>query len=145
MRNEFSAERNTAGAAMFGRSTGVYNSFGSTFLTFLRRHNLFKMMRFAEVFPDQQTVSTLLAQLSWSHLIEIIPFENSLQRDFYTEMYRVERWSVRTLRDKIPSLLYERTAISRKPKELARQKLQVLREEVGSLRLTKYGLRRIAA
>jgi predicted nuclease of restriction endonuclease-like (RecB) superfamily len=35
-------------------------------------------------------------------------------------MARVERWSVRTLRQKIQGMLYERTAISRKPDELAR-------------------------
>jgi predicted nuclease of restriction endonuclease-like (RecB) superfamily len=44
-------------------------------------------------------------------------------------MCRLERWSVRTLRAKIQGMLYERTAISRKPDELARQELDALREE----------------
>jgi predicted nuclease of restriction endonuclease-like (RecB) superfamily len=44
-------------------------------------------------------------------------------------MCRVERWSVRTLRQKIASMLYERTALSRRPAELARLELQSLREE----------------
>lgn len=35
-----------------------------------------------------------------------------LQRQFYVEMARVERWSVRTLRQKVQGMLYERTAIS---------------------------------
>jgi predicted nuclease of restriction endonuclease-like (RecB) superfamily len=43
-----------------------------------------------------------------------------LQRDFYAEMCRIERWSVRTLRQKIDSMLYERTALSKKPDELVR-------------------------
>jgi predicted nuclease of restriction endonuclease-like (RecB) superfamily len=93
------------------------------------RRNLFRMIRFAEVLPDEQIVSTLSAQLSWSHFLEIIPFNDPLQRDFYAEMCRVERWSVRTLRDKIRGMLYERTAISRKPEELARQELEALRTE----------------
>jgi predicted nuclease of restriction endonuclease-like (RecB) superfamily len=93
------------------------------------RRNIFRMIRFAEVFPDEQIVSTLSAQLSWSHFLEIIPFDVSLQRNFYAEMCRVERWSVRTLRDKIRSMLYERTAISRKPEELAQQELEALRTE----------------
>jgi len=38
------------------------------------RRNIFRMVRFAEVFPDEQIVSTLSAQLSWSHFLEIIPF-----------------------------------------------------------------------
>jgi predicted nuclease of restriction endonuclease-like (RecB) superfamily len=90
--------------------------------------NLTRMIRFAEVFPDPRIVSTLSAQLGWSHFVEIIPLEGDLQRDFYAEMCRVERWSVRTLRAKIASMLYERTALSRKPGRLARQELDALRE-----------------
>jgi predicted nuclease of restriction endonuclease-like (RecB) superfamily len=41
----------------------------------------------------------------------------------------VERWSVRTLRKKIDSMLYERTAISRQSDELIRSELEALREE----------------
>jgi hypothetical protein len=52
--------------------------------------NLFRMIKFAEVFPDEKTVSTLSAQLSWSHFVEIIPLKDELQRDFYAEMCRVE-------------------------------------------------------
>jgi predicted nuclease of restriction endonuclease-like (RecB) superfamily len=51
------------------------------------------------------------------------------RRDFYAEMCRVERWSVRTLRAKVQSMLFERTGLSRKPAELARKELQSLREE----------------
>ncbi|OGL39671.1 MAG: hypothetical protein A3C43_03295 [Candidatus Schekmanbacteria bacterium RIFCSPHIGHO2_02_FULL_38_11] len=91
--------------------------------------NLFSMIRFAEVFSDRQIVHALSAQLSWTHLREIIYLEDFLKRDFYTEMCRVERWSTRTLKEKINSLLFERTAISKKPSELARQELQSLREE----------------
>jgi len=91
--------------------------------------NLAYMVRFAEVFPEPGIVQTLSAQLSWSHFVEIIPFEDALQRDFYAEMCRVERWSVRTLRDKISGMLYERTAISRKPAKLAKRELEVLRKE----------------
>lgn len=93
------------------------------------RPNLFRMVRFAEVFPDQQIVSTVSRQLGWSHFVEITALTDSLQRDFYVEMCRVERWSVRTLRAKIQSMLFERTALSRKPAELAKQELAALREQ----------------
>jgi predicted nuclease of restriction endonuclease-like (RecB) superfamily len=99
--------------------------FGSGF----SRPNLFRMLRFAEVFPDGQIVSTLSRQLTWSHFIEIIPLPLDLQRDFYAQMCRVERWSVRTLRAKIQGMLFERTALSRKPEELARLELEALQEE----------------
>jgi predicted nuclease of restriction endonuclease-like (RecB) superfamily len=91
--------------------------------------NLSRMTRFAEVFQDQQIVAALSRQLGWSHFVEIIPLKDSLQRDFYAEMCRVERWSVRTLRGKVQSMLFERTALSRKPAELARQELEALRDE----------------
>jgi len=87
------------------------------------------MVRFAEIFSDLKIVSTLSTQLSWSHLVEIIPLKDGLQRDFYAEMCRIERWSVRTLRSKIGSMLFERTALSRKPAKLIKQELEVLREE----------------
>ncbi|NPV63853.1 MAG: DUF1016 domain-containing protein [Methanotrichaceae archaeon] len=92
------------------------------------RRNLFHMIRMADTF-EEGTVQTLSAQLSWSHFIEIIYLKDPLQRQFYAEMARVERWSVRTLRQKIQGMLYERTAISRKPEELARAELDALQEE----------------
>jgi predicted nuclease of restriction endonuclease-like (RecB) superfamily len=92
------------------------------------RRNLFQMVRFAEVFPDRQIVQTVSAQLGWSHFIEIIPLADSLKRDFYAEMCRLERWGVRTLRAKIGGMLFERTAIAKQPEEVARRELQALRE-----------------
>jgi predicted nuclease of restriction endonuclease-like (RecB) superfamily len=91
--------------------------------------NLSRMVRFAEIFPDGKIVSTLLRELSWSHFVEIIPLKDDLQRDFYAEMCRIERWSVRTLRKKIGGMLYERTAISKKPDKLIKKELAALREE----------------
>jgi predicted nuclease of restriction endonuclease-like (RecB) superfamily len=93
------------------------------------RRNLFRMIRFAEAFRDEEIVSALSAQLSWSHFVEIIPLDDPLKRDFYAEMCRVERWSVRTLRRKIDHLLYERTAVSKKPEKLISQDLAALRDE----------------
>lgn len=93
------------------------------------RPNLFRMIRFAEAISDAQIVSTLSRQLSWSHFVEILPLENDVQRDFYLEMCRLERWSVRTMRQKIRGMLFERTALSKKPEKLARQELAVLREQ----------------
>jgi predicted nuclease of restriction endonuclease-like (RecB) superfamily len=90
---------------------------------------LTRMIKFAEIFPDKSIVATLSQTLSWSHFRELISLEKPLQRDFYAEMCRVERWSVRVLRDKIDSMLYERTALSKKPEEVAKAELQKLREE----------------
>ncbi|MEW6207035.1 MAG: PDDEXK nuclease domain-containing protein [Acidobacteriota bacterium] len=91
--------------------------------------NLARMIKFAEAFPDAEIVSTLSRQLSWSHFVEIIPLRDQLQRDFYAEMCRIERWGVRALRTKIAGMLYERTALSRKPEKLIEQEIKLLREE----------------
>jgi len=52
-----------------------------------------------------------------------------IKRDFYAEMCRVEGWSTRVLARKVSGMLYERTALSKKPEELIRQELAVLREK----------------
>jgi predicted nuclease of restriction endonuclease-like (RecB) superfamily len=62
-------------------------------------------------------------------VVELLPLKDSLQRDFYAEMCRLENWSVRTLRAKIDGMLFERTGLSRKPAELAEQELRALRDE----------------
>ena len=92
------------------------------------RPQLFHMIRFAEVFPDGEIVSTASRQLGWSHFQEVIYLDDQLRREFYVELCRAERWSVRTLRAKVQSMLFERTALSRKPDALVRQELAALRE-----------------
>ncbi len=89
--------------------------------------NLRRMIQFADVYPSKEIVVSLIRQLSWTHFIALIPLKEPLQREFYAQMCRLEQWNVRTLRKKIDSMLYERTAISRKPKELAKQELAELR------------------
>jgi len=90
---------------------------------------LTRMVKLSEAFPDPQIVATLSQTLSWSHFCELLPLDQPLQRDFYAELCRIERWSVRTLRQKIGSMLYERTALSKKPEALARAELDALRDE----------------
>ena len=87
------------------------------------------MIKFAELFPSSEIVTTMSAQLSWSHFVEILLVKNDLARDFYAEMCRFERWTVRTLRERINSMLFERTAISRKPEETIKLELEALRDE----------------
>jgi predicted nuclease of restriction endonuclease-like (RecB) superfamily len=89
--------------------------------------NLRRMMQFAEAFPDEEIVATLSRQLTWSHLKELLPLARPHQREFYAEMCRLEGWSVRTLRERIDSMLYERTALSKQPDELVKQELAALR------------------
>jgi predicted nuclease of restriction endonuclease-like (RecB) superfamily len=89
---------------------------------------LTRMMRFFEVFPEREIVATLSQTLSWSHFREMLTLNKPLQREFYAELCRIERWNVRTLRKKIDGMLYERTALSKKSDDLIREELQQLRE-----------------
>jgi len=71
--------------------------------------NLARMVQFVEIFADANIVATLSRQLTWSHFVEILPLKQPLEREYYAEMCRIERWSVRTLRERIGSQLYLRT------------------------------------
>ena len=62
--------------------------------------NLRRMIQFAEVFPDEQIVVSLIRELTWTHFLALLPLKAALQREFYAEMCRAERWSVRALRDR---------------------------------------------
>jgi predicted nuclease of restriction endonuclease-like (RecB) superfamily len=87
------------------------------------------MVRFAEAFPDARIVSALLRQLSWTHFLSLIYLKDPLQRDFYAEMCRIERWSTRALQERMQSMLYERTALSKKPELLIERELKALRDD----------------
>jgi predicted nuclease of restriction endonuclease-like (RecB) superfamily len=86
-----------------------------------------RMVQFAEAFPEEPIVATLSKHLSWSHFVEILPLKKPLERDFYAEMCRIERWSVRTLRERIGSQLYLRTALTKQPEALVDAELVKLR------------------
>jgi predicted nuclease of restriction endonuclease-like (RecB) superfamily len=101
------------------------NAYGRGFSDKSLRH----MVRFADAYEEETIVSTLSRQLSWSHFLDLIYIDEPLKREFYTEMCRLERWSVRTLRAKLDGMLYERTALSKKPEELAKSELAALRKE----------------
>jgi predicted nuclease of restriction endonuclease-like (RecB) superfamily len=87
------------------------------------------MIRLAERFPDREIVSALSRQLGWTHFRALVYIDDPLEREFYAEMCRVERWSTRTLEKKIGGMLFERTALSRKPEKFARKELAALRDE----------------
>jgi uncharacterized protein DUF1016 len=93
------------------------------------RRILSDILKYKRTTYGDAIVATESRQLSWSHFVEIIPLKTNLHREFYAEMCRVERWCVRTLREKIGGMLFERTALSRKPEDLARPELAKLREK----------------
>lgn len=99
--------------AEYGRAFGV--------------RSLRRMVQFAEVFPGEEIVVSLSRHLSWSHFIEILPLKQPLEREYYAELCRLERWSVRTLRERIASQLYLRTAIAKQPEAVVNAEISHLR------------------
>lgn len=91
--------------------------------------NLRRMVQFAQIFPEKEIVVSLIRQLTWTHFIALIPIKDALKRDFYAEMCRVQRWNVKALRKQIDSMLFERTALSKKPESLVEYEIERLRKE----------------
>jgi len=86
-------------------------------------------LRIAETFPNKEILYALSRQLSWTHFRTIMYLKEEIRREFYIEMAKLENWNTRTLDKKIDSMLFERTAISKKPDELIKHELKELREE----------------
>jgi len=89
---------------------------------------LLHCIRAASIFSEDEIVYAMRIQLSWTHLRSIMFLENELKRSFYMEMTRLEHWDTRTLDEKIDQMLYERTALSKKPENLIKQELQQIKE-----------------
>jgi predicted nuclease of restriction endonuclease-like (RecB) superfamily len=89
---------------------------------------LWYCVRMAEAITDETILNTLCSQLSWSHFRIILPIADSLKREFYIELCRVGKWSVRQLQERINSQLFERTAISKKPEKTIQKELAILRK-----------------
>lgn len=92
------------------------------------KSSIHRMVKLYQEFPDEGLILSWSQKLSWTHLIALIPIEDDLKREFYSTLCVKEGWSVRTLRARIQSMLYERTAISKKPEETIKNDLLAVRE-----------------
>ena len=89
--------------------------------------NLSRMLKFSRLFPNREIVSTLSKQLSWSHFVMVCAIDETLKREFYTEMCRIQHWSVRDFKRQIDGMLYERTAISKEPEAVIKSSIAALK------------------
>lgn len=93
------------------------------------KRQLHYCLKTAEIFPEIEIVHALRSQLSWTHLRQIISIDDDIKRDFYIEMCKLERWSSRQLQERIQSMLFERTAISKKPEQTIQNDLELLKKQ----------------
>lgn len=106
-------------------SIELSDRYGSGF----NKRNLHSFIKLNTIFQDITIVHTVCAQLTWSHIRTLIYIENDIKREFYIQMSVHERWSVRTLQERIDSMLFERTAISKKPEQTIINDLALLKSE----------------
>jgi len=122
----------TRGRAAYGKeilptlSAKLVSEYGKGF----SERNLANMVKLFELFADDSILQTLSAKLSWSHFVELMGVKDSLKREFYYTLCIYEKWSVRQLREKIDSMMFERTAIAAQSDEPIRSELQKLSQNI---------------
>lgn len=83
-----------------------------------------RMLVFSRHYSNSQKVATLSQQFSWSHIVELLTIKDDTERLFYEQVAFIEKWGVRQLRERINSMLFQRTAISKRPKALIQKELK---------------------
>ena len=102
------------------------------------RRGLYRMKQFYELYKDDEKVSTLLTQLSWSNHLKIMSACKSMdERFFYINMCIKERYSARELVRQIDSGYYERYMLSQQPVAPA---IEEAKKATGNLFLDNYVL-----
>lgn len=80
------------------------------------RRGLYRMKQFYELYKDNEKVSPLVTQLSWTNHLKIMSACKSMEeRIFYMNMCIKERLSKRELERQIDSGYYERFMLSQRP------------------------------
>src|SRR5258708_36571989 len=74
-------------------------------------------------------LSAVRRELSWTHIKTLMYVDDPLKREFYLELCRLERWSSRQLQERMDSMLFERSAISRKSADAIRHDLAQMRQD----------------
>lgn len=78
------------------------------------RRGLYRMKQFYETYKDDEFVTTLLSQISWSnHMLIIAKAESVEERHFYIVLSIKEHYSYRELDRQISSCYYERYMLSK--------------------------------
>ena len=77
------------------------------------RRGLYRMMQFYETYKDNEIVSTLLSQISWSNNLTILSSTKTMEeKEFYIRMCIKNNYSARELNRQIASSYYQRYMLS---------------------------------
>ena len=104
-----------------------YISTVSPTLKGFNRRGLYRMRQFYETYKDDEFVSALLTQISWTnHLLIMSKSKTKEERDFYISLAAKEHYSSRELERQLDSAYYERYMLSagKQPPEMVPQKVR---------------------
>jgi len=73
------------------------------------RTNLHYMRQFYQAYQ----LPTISGEISWSHYVELLSISDDLERQFYEQQTRIERWSIRELKRQKKTALFQRLALSK--------------------------------
>ena len=91
------------------------------------RRGLYRMKQFYETYREDEFVSALLTQISWTnHLMIMSKAKSKEERDFYVALAAKEHYSSRELERQLDSAYYERYMLSagKQPPELVPQSVR---------------------
>lgn len=106
-------------------SEGLTQKYGKGYSS----QNLWYMIQLYDEYSILQSLLGEFQGLSWTHIINLLPVKDKLKREFYAVLCRKEHWSTRTLQERIGSMLYERTALSKLPEKTIKMQLKELKEK----------------
>ena len=118
------------------------------------RRNLFHMIRFAEIFPDEAIVNALRTQLSWTHFLKTVPLPRGRKHSSDTKRGASNMSDIPELIGEYCAIVEQERKLDERKQDLRRRILQVLvagnlkqsRSEHGSAeRKTRFTLRPIRA
>jgi predicted nuclease of restriction endonuclease-like (RecB) superfamily len=89
-------------------SAQLENRYGRNFT----EKNVRRMMQFADQFTDIEIVVPLARQLTWSHIIILLPLKSKEAKLFYAKSSAENFWGKRQLREQISRKAFERTIIA---------------------------------
>jgi predicted nuclease of restriction endonuclease-like (RecB) superfamily len=86
-------------------------------------------LRAAEIFLDEAILSAVRRELNWMHIKTLMYVDEPLKREFSLEFCRLQHWSSRQLQERMDSVLFACSAISRKSADAIGHDLAQMRQE----------------
>lgn len=74
--------------------------------------NLWRMKQFYETYSENEKLSPLVRELTWTNNLIILTCENLMEKEFYIKMSIKEKWSKSELQRQINSSYYERVMLA---------------------------------